>query len=195
LNLASEAPVTHLSIPALLVLLLAAPLPALAATHKCIVIGQTVYQQAPCAADAQGEVMKLPSGNSAGGQTYSGSEVAKLRKEVIDKGTPLARDAFERMAAGKVDVYVANLCARERELWSKPTLMSSLTAMGKILASDRMKIGRQTDATMDSLSFIAVQEPGPVAHDSSVKPRMRTVRAHFGRDMGQLCLRTLDIGA
>ena len=62
-------------------------------------------------------------------------------------------------------------------------------------AAVRLRLGRQTDATMDSLSFVALEDPGAVAHDSTTKPRMRTVRAHFGRDMGQLCLRVLDIGA
>jgi len=185
----------RLSIPVLSVLLLALPPSVLAATYKCNVNGQTVYQQAPCAAEAQGQAMNLPSNNMGAGQAYSGSEVAKLRKEIIDKGTGMARDAFERIASGKADVYVANLCPRERELWSKPTLKGSVSAMGKLLASERLRLGRQTDATMDSLSFVAVEEPGAVAHNTTVKPRMRTVRAHFGRDMGQLCLRVLDIGA
>ena len=56
-DLALEAFVIHLSIPTLL-LLLATPLSALAATHKCVVNGQTVYQQTPCA-DAQGQELSL----------------------------------------------------------------------------------------------------------------------------------------
>lgn len=186
----------RLPVLALFALLLATPFSASAATHKCTVNGQTVYQQTPCA-DAQGEELKLKPNTvgGGGGGSYSAGEVKKMQQELEGKGRHMVREAYGHLASGNVDVYVANLCPRERQQWSNPTLKGSLRAMGKVLASDRLTLGRQTDVTMDSLSFLALPEPGPVAHDSTVKPRTRTVRAFFGREMGQLCLRALDIGA
>ena len=168
----------------------------MAATFKCTVNGQTVYQQAPCG-EGDGQELKLKPNNpgGSGGGSYSAADVAKLRMEVQNKGPRLARDAFDRLASGNVGLYAANLCPRERQQWSNPSLQGSLSAMGRALASDGLKLGRQTEVMMDSLTFIAVPEPGPRAHDSNVKPPMRTVRAFFGRDLGQLCLRALDIGA
>lgn len=183
----------HPSLVVLSVVLLAASPALQAATYKCSVDGKTVYQQSPCA-EAQGQVLNLPSNTVGGGQSYSGSDVAKMRQEVQNNGTPLARDAFERIVGGQIDVYVANLCPREREQWSNPTLKGSISAMGKILAGEQLRLGRQTEATMDSLSFVAVQMPGQGTIDTSVKPRMRSVHAHFGRDMGRLCLRVLSFG-
>jgi hypothetical protein len=193
---ALEPPMIRLPVLALFALLLATPFSASAATHKCTVNGQTVYQQTPCA-DAQGEELKLKPNTvgGGGGGSYSAGEVKKMQQELEGKGRHMVREAYGHLASGNVDVYVANLCPRERQQWSNPTLKVSLRAMGKVLASDRLTLGRQTDVTMDSLSFLALPEPGPVAHDSTVKPRTRTVRAFFGREMGQLCLRALDIGA
>jgi Domain of unknown function (DUF4124) len=187
--------VTRLGIPLLLALLLTAPIPALAATYKCTVNGQTVYQQSPCA-DGDSQELKLKPNNpgGAGGGSYSAGDVAKMRLEVQNKGPRLARDAFDRLASGNVGLYAANLCPRERQQWSNPSMQGSLSAMGRALASDGLKLGRHTEVMMDSMTFIAVQDPGARGHDSNAKPRMRTVRAHFGRDLGQLCLRVLDIG-
>jgi hypothetical protein len=185
----------RLSLTLPLALILVAPLPLLAATYKCAVNGGTVYQQAPCAADAQSEVLKLPSGNSGNGATYSANDVAKLRLEVQANGDRMARDAFEQLVSGRADVYVANLCPRERKLWSNPTMKGSIRSMGATLVSDKWRLGRQTEASMDSLTYAALQDPSVVMPKAGTPVRVRTVRAHFGRDLGKLCLRVLDIGA
>jgi hypothetical protein len=177
-----------------LLLLLALPLTALAATYKCTQNGKTVYQQAPCAAEEQSQTLKLPS-NNGGGQSISAIDSAKMRQEVLSKGDRLAKDAYEQLASGQVDVYVANLCPRERKSWANPTLKGSLKSLGALLANDQLKLGRQTEASMNSLSYIAVPEPGHPGWNNPGGPRKRTVRAHFGHDLGQLCLRVLDIGA
>lgn len=171
---------------------LCAPPGAQAATFKCTVDGKTVYQQSPCAGEPAREAMKLPGSGGPGGTTYTASEVAKLRDEVQNRGHGLAREAWQQLLAGQVDVYVANLCPRERQSWSNPQLKGSLKSMGALLAKENMRFGRQTDATQDSLSFTAFQEPFPT---DGRPPRTRTLRAHFGRELGQLCLRVLDIGA
>jgi hypothetical protein len=178
-----------------ILMLLFLPWTVHAATYKCTQGGKTVYQQAPCAADEQGQALKLPSNSAGGGTSYSGSEVSKMRQEVLSKGDRMAKDAFAQLASGQVDVYVANLCPRERQTWSNPTLKGSLKSMGQLLTNDQLKLGRQTEASMDSLSYKAVPEPGHASWNNPGGPRMRNVRAFFGRDLGQLCLRALDIGA
>ena len=121
-------------------------------------------------------------------QTLYADEVAKLVKERTNGRIEI--QVFANSQLGGVGEMVDGIKSGAIAMGHH-----DFASLGKILASERLRLGRQTDATMDSLSFVALEDPGAVAHDSTTKPRMRTVRAHFGRDMGQLCLRVLDIGA
>lgn len=181
------------ALPCALLLLLPAA-PSLAA-HKCIVNGQTVYQQTPCANDQGQEIRLQPNsvGGGGGGTSYTASQSAKARQEIEGKGWRLASEAYERLSSGRIDVYVANLCPRERTQWNNPSLKGSLAALGKVLASDNLRPAGPTDVTETWLSFVV--RPEFKGGDTSIKPRQRTVRAHFGREMGELCLRVLDVGA
>lgn len=165
------------------------PLPLWAATYKCTVDGKTVYQQAPCGPGAEGEAMRIQTAPTGVG-SYSSSEASKMRRQVELEGPLLVKDAYERLTSGRIDEYVAGLCPRSRTAWSAPTLKASLKSLGASLAQDRIRFGRQTDASADSLTFAGIEEP---VGGNSRRPQTRTVRAYFERDLGQLCLRALDV--
>lgn len=169
---------------------LCAPWPLLAATYKCTVDGKTVYQQAPCGPGVEGEAMRIQSAPTGGG-SYSADESAKMRQQVTQQGPRLAREAFDRLKSGRVDEYVANLCPRERQAFSNPTIKGSLKVEGANLASRKIAFGRQTDASFQSLSFLGIEDPfGP--SDGKTPPKTLRINAEFGRDLGQLCLRAMS---
>lgn len=168
-----------------------APLPLLAATYKCTVDGKLVYQQAPCGPGAEGEAMRIQSG-PAGGGSYSAGDSTQMRQQLAREGPRMARDAFERLKTGRIDEYVANLCPRERQSFSNPTIKGSLKAEGARLASDKVEMARQpVDTGIDSLSFEAYHNPFG-ASDGKTPPKKIRVNAGFGRDLGQLCLRAMS---
>lgn len=171
---------------------LCAPLPLLAATYKCTVDGKVVYQQAPCGPGAEGEAMRIQSGPTGGGGSYSGSDAARMRQQLAREGPRLAFDAFERLKTGRIDEYVAHLCPRERQSFSNPTIKGSLKAEGARMAADKVEMARQpADTGIDALTFFAYHNPFG-ASDGRTPPKRIRVNAAFGRDLGQLCLRAMS---
>lgn len=170
---------------------LCAPLPLLAATYKCTVDGKVIYQQAPCGPGSEGEAMRIQSG-PAGGSGVSAGDSAKMRQQLVREGPRMAHDAFERLKSGRIDEYVANLCPRERQSFSNPTIKGSLKAEGARLAADKVQIvGQPVDVGIDAMTFDAFHNPFG-ASDGSTPPKKTRVDVAFGRDLGQLCLRAMS---
>jgi hypothetical protein len=126
-------------------------------------------------------------------QALSASGVADVRKEVQKVGGPLASTAFKQLLAGEIDLYVANLCPTDRLRWSNPSFKSSLKSMGQILAREQIRLG---DFSTVETTFARLRTQRlPEARMAGAPESTREVNAVYGRDMGKLCLRALDIGA
>lgn len=180
--------------PVLLLLLCAWPLWAAGATYKCTLNGKTSYQQSPCseAAQAQGGAGEVRIAPKADPGSFSASDTVKRKELLSVKGPPVARAAFGYLVSGQIDVYVANLCPRDRAHWSNPVLKQSLKATGLDLARRKAQFGRTTDTGLSDMSFVALEDP--YATSASGRPiKTLKVNASFDWDLGQICLRAMTV--
>ena len=175
-------------------LVLAAPVSALAATYKCVIGGKTVYQQQTCpadAGDAQQLNIKTPS-QSSPGETLT-RDAAKSRKAQLEaEGPGMLRSAYQDLVGGRSDVYVANLCVRARESWSRPPMKAMVKSMGESLKKRGLDFGQTKEVTVDRVTLHGI-ESGGLAVNTSQAPKRVTMHANFQWENGKPCMLPLEV--
>jgi hypothetical protein len=168
---------------------LGAPVPAPAATYKCLLGGRVTYQDQPCAAEVaeRGAEARIGlSGTPAPTlRAASGTEATHRDKLIETDLVPIARQAFDALRAGDLGVYLGLLCPRSRTTYGHPAMRAGLTADGERIARRGTELGRMTAATGVAVSFATVEGAPP---DVAKAPDTGSFTAHFDHDGGRPCV-------
>jgi len=162
----------HMNLCSRLTPLLAAAMllaPPAHAAFKCVVDGQTTYQERPCNDDVKKKgsesVVTAPPRRAdliSPGGVVSREENAKRGARVKSEYEPLVRSAFAALTASRMMDYRDMTCLRTRQMLSKPQGQSVFTNDGKVWGARKVQLSElEPSNTPLMLTFKATEQRDP----------------------------------